>query len=312
MTESRALAPTTSSTDLAVAEVPLDQLAGRWLASLPRPATRDAYRNDLRAWLDFLTGYGLEPLAADRGTVDAWRVTMEEEPSPVTGRPLAPATVARRLSAIRSFYEYAEDLGLIARNPAEKVKAPRVSSSSPTLGLDRGQAEDFLDAASREDALTYALAVTLLYLGLRVSEALALTVEDFHTERGHRVARVKGKGGRLDNVPVPPLVTDTLDALLDGRTSGPLFLTPAGEPLNRHAAAYRVRKVAKAAGIAGRISPHSLRHTAATLALDSGAPLHKVQDFLRHADPGTTQRYNRARQALDGHAAYSLAAYLNR
>lgn len=234
---------------------------------------------------------------------------MEETPT-TTGRPLSPATIARRLSAIRSFYEYAEDLGLIARNPAEKVKAPRVSSDSPTLGLDRADAVAFLDAARIDGPLTYALAAVLLGLGLRVSEALGLTVEDLQTERGHTVARVIGKGGKRRTVPAPPFVADAVADLVDDRTSGPVFITTEGEALNRHAAAYRVGKVARAAGIPGRITPHSLRHTAATLSLDAGAPLHKVQDFLGHASPTTTQRYNRARQALDGHAAYALAGHL--
>ena len=304
------LAVTSSTSGLAVAELPLDQLAGRWLASLPSPATRAAYRADLMAWLGFLAEHGLEPLQADRGTVDAWRLTMEADPSPATGRPLSPATIARRLSTLRSFYDYAEDLGLIGRNPAAKAKAPRASSESPTLGLDRGQALAFLDAAKADGPLTFTLAVTLLYLGLRVSEALALDVTDLQAERGHTVARVHGKGGKLGTVAVPPFVAEVLAAWLDGRTSGPVFTTEAGERLDRHAAAYRVRKAARAAAIPGRITPHSLRHTAATLSLDAGVPLHKVQDFLRHADPKTTRRYDRARQALDGHAAYGLAGYL--
>lgn len=106
-----------------------------------------------------------------------------------------------------------------------------------------------------------------------------------------------------------------MTAALDGRTSGPVFVdTPRGstEPqrMTRHRAFYLVTKVAKAAGVPGRITPHSLRHTAATLSLDAGAPLHRVQDFLGHASPVTTQRYNRARQALDGHAAFALAGHL--
>jgi integrase/recombinase XerD len=295
---------------LATAEVPLDQLAGRWLASLTSPATRAAYRADFMAWLGFLAEHGLDALGADRGTVDAWRLTMETEPSPATGRPLSPATIARRLSTLRSFYDYTEDLGLIGRNPAAKAKAPRSSSESPTLGLDRGQALAFLNAAKADGQLTYTLSVTLLFLGLRVSEALALDVSDLQRERGHSVARVHGKGGKLGTVAVPPLVAEVLAEWLDGRTSGPVFLTASGERLDRHAAAYRVSKAARKAGVPGRITPHSLRHSAATLSLESGMPLHKVQDFLRHADPKTTRGYDRARQALDGHAAYGLAAYL--
>lgn len=313
MTSPGTLATITTSTDLATAELQLEQLAGRWLASLPTDATRAAYRGDYLAWLDFLdyVAHRVEVLEADRGTVDAWRLDMATTPNPHTGRPLSPATIGRRLSAIRSFYAYAEYLDLITRNPAEKVKAPRVSSDSPTLGLDKADALAFLDAARAADPLTYALAVTLLGLGLRVSEALSLDVTDLQTERGHMVVRVVGKGGHLGTVAVPPYVAEALAVITAGRSSGPVFLDDdTGEVLDRHAAAYRVRKTARAAGLAGNITPHSLRHTAATLALDAGASLRKVQAFLRHADPKTTMRYDRARQALDGHAAYALAGHL--
>ena len=313
MTSPGTLATITTSTELAAAELQLEQLAGRWLASLPTDATRAAYRGDYLAWLDFLdyVAHRVEVLEADRATVDAWRLDMAATPNPRTGRPLSPATIGRRLSAVRSFYTYAEDLGFIARNPAEKVKAPKVSSDSPTLGLDKAEALAFLDAARAADPLTYALAVTLLGLGLRVSEALSLDVTDLQTERGHTVARVQGKGGHRRTVAVPPYVSEALAAITAGRTSGPVFVTDTGEALDRHAAAYRVGRTARAAGLAG-ITPHSLRHTAATLSLDAGATVPEVQAFLGHADPKTTMRYDRARRALDGHAAYALAVHLAR
>lgn len=80
--------------------------------------------------------------------------------------------------------------------------------------------------------------------------------------------------------------------------------------MDSHAAWKVVGRLARAAGITTTISPHSLRHTAAILSLDAGAPLHRVQDFLGHADPRTTQCDNRARNSLDRHAAYVLAAHV--
>ena len=80
--------------------------------------------------------------------------------------------------------------------------------------------------------------------------------------------------------------------------------------MTRYQAARIVRRLAKAAGITKTISPHSLRHTAVTLALDSGVSLRDVQDLARHADPRTTRRYDRARGALDRHATYELARFL--
>jgi integrase/recombinase XerD len=96
--------------------------------------------------------------------------------------------------------------------------------------------------------------------------------------------------------------------------AGPLLLgaTREGEPkrLDRYDAARIVRRLARAAGIRRRISPHSLRHTAITLALDAGVPLRDAQDFARYADPRTTRRYDRGRRSLDRDATYALASFL--
>ena len=292
----------------------LPTLAGAWLASLRSSNTRAAYRADLDAWLAFLAGYDLDALAVARPVVDAWRLAMETEPNPRTGRPLAASTVARRLAAVSSFYVYALDAGVVAGNPVERVARPHVPAESQTLGLDLAEASAVLAAARNIGATDYALISLLLGAGLRVSEACGLDVADIDGQRGHTVARVVGKGGKSRAVPLAPFVVEALDAVTAGRTSGPVLTsTPRGatepEALTRHRAAYLVERAAKAAGVTG-ISPHSFRHAAATLALDAGAELHRVQDFLGHASPVTTQRYNRARQALDGHAAYALALHL--
>lgn len=107
--------------------------------------------------------------------------------------------------------------------------------------------------------------------------------------------------------PLAPRIAHAIDELLADRTEG-FLLHPDGT--TRYQAARAVRRLAKAAGINKTISPHSLRHTAVTLALDSGVSLRDVQDLARHADPRTTRRYDRARGALDRHATYELARFL--
>jgi integrase/recombinase XerD len=87
-------------------------------------------------------------------------------------------------------------------------------------------------------------------------------------------------------------------------------MSSSGDRLDRHDAARIVARVAHRAGLAKHITPHSLRHTMVTLALDAGVSLRDVQDAARHADPRTTRRYDRARHALDRHATYTLAAFL--
>ncbi|CCH89282.1 Integrase [Modestobacter italicus] len=123
--------------------------------------------------------------------------------------------------------------------------------------------------------------------GLRISEALAARVEDVDHDRGHRVLRIHRKGGRRAKTPLTLDVQHVLDQLIGERTTGPIFTTTSGKPLDRTAAWRLLRRLATNAGIASpdRISPHSARHTYATTALNAGVALRDVQDFMRQRDP---------------------------
>jgi site-specific recombinase XerD len=105
-------------------------------------------------------------------------------------------------------------------------------------------------------------------------------------------------------------VARTIDLVAGERQSGPLLLTQVGNRLNRHAATRIVRRLAKGAGITKRISPHSLRHSFITAALDAGVSLRDVQIAARHADPRTTTRYDRSKNNLDRHASYIVNAFV--
>lgn len=277
-----------------------DDLAAAFLLGYG-PATRDAYGRDLRTWGCWLRNHGLDPLSAHRAHVETWARTMEE-----TG--LAPSTVARRLSALAGFYEYALDEGLIARSPVARVRRPRVSDESPRLGLDRDEMAAFLAAARGGTLRDHALACLLALNGLRVSETLAIDIEHLSEERGHRTVALLRKGGKRQVTPLAPRTAAALDALIDGRASGPVFATRTGRRMDRHAAQKVVRRIASAAGIRKTVSPHSLRHSFVTAALDAGVALRDVQDAAGHADPRTTRRYDRARYSLDRHATYAVAA----
>jgi integrase/recombinase XerD len=145
---------------------------------------------------------------------------------------------------------------------------------------------------------------------LRVSEACAADVVDLGVERAHRVLAVVSKGGQRTLVPLAPRTVRAVDAALGGRTHGPLLVSNNGDRRDRHDAARIVARLARRARLAKHITPHSLRHTMVTLALDAGVSLRDVQDAARHADPRTTRRYDRARHALDRHATYTLAAFI--
>ena len=119
------------------------------------------------------------------------------------------------------------------------------------------------------------------------------------------------KGGKHVTIPLAPRTGRTLDLYIDERATGPIFLGANGQRMDRYAADRTVKRLSKRAGITKRgISPHSLRHSFITAALDAGVPLRDVQEAASHADPRTTMRYDRARQSLDRHATYIVAAFV--
>jgi site-specific recombinase XerD len=285
---------------------PLHALAVAWLLGYSSERTRRAYRRDLEHFVAWCAGHNLDPLAVRRAHVDAHTEELRRAGA-------APSTVARRLSALSSFYGYAVAEDVLDRNPLANVRRPRISLDvSATVGLDRDDARQLLTAAAADSPRTRALVALLLLDGLRVSEALAADVDDLGAARGHRTIRVTRKGANTATVPLAPATIDAVDAYLAGRSSGPIFTTGTGRRWAPSEAFRAVRRLAHTAGVtaAAQVSPHSLRHTFATIALDAGASLRDVQDAMGHADPRTTRRYDRARHSLDRHPTYAVAAYL--
>jgi site-specific recombinase XerD len=148
-------------------------------------------------------------------------------------------------------------------------------------------------------------------LGLRIFEATGASIEDLGEEHGHRVLRLCGKGTQIALIPLPPAVGRAIDRATGSRGTGPVLLNSRGTRMDRHAATRRLRRLADSAGVRiARTHPHMLRHTFVTTMLDAGVDLRDVQIAARHADPRTTMRYDRARQNLDRHPNYILAAYM--
>ena len=280
-----------------------DALARRFLLSYAGH-TRAAYGRDLADWFAWCAALDVDPLAANRAMVDGYARHLETRRSP--------ATIARRLSAIAGFYRYGIAEEILSASPAAHIKRPKTSNDSQTLGLDRGEARAFLAAATDHSARAGALVTLLLHDGLRISEALGADVGDLSHARGHRILTITRKGGARRDVVLNPVTSEALDAYLDTRTGGPVFVTSTGNRLHRSEAFRLIRRLATAAGIehADKLSPHSLRHTFVTLAREAGVPLEDVQDAAGHAAPRTTRLYDRGRHNLDRHPAYALGAFL--
>jgi integrase/recombinase XerD len=297
-------------------------LVAAWLTGLRSARTRRAYAGDMAAWLGWLAARDTGALAAGRVHVDLWAATWLDDGA-------AASSVRRRLSALSSFYRYcaAHDL-LAGRIPTHGVARPAVDPDyTATVGLDRDQARALVAAADADagaQALrTAAVIRLLLHNALRVDEACAADIADLGEDSGHRVLRVTRKGARKAKIPLTPATMAALEAYLADRArragvadwrqlDGPLLATADGGRLRQGHLWELVRRLARTAGIGGweQLSPHSLRHSAITFALDAGATLRDVQDYAGHKDPRTTRRYDHSRDSLDRNAAYTVAAYL--
>ncbi|MEO3892180.1 tyrosine-type recombinase/integrase [Nonomuraea sp. B5E05] len=303
----------------------LRRLTAVWLQTRPSPATTAAYHRDLAGYLRWCARR-CDPLRAYRSDIDEYVVHLTER--------YANSTVARKLAAVSAWYGYllAHDVG--TRNPLAGLKRPAVDRDhSATVGLSRAEAAAFLAAAGADARpvrlRTTALLGLLLTEGLRVAEVCAADVADLGHRRGYRTLTVIRKGGKKRSYPLAPPIAAALEDYLSDRAqragttreqlAGPLFTTepsgphPGGRRMDRWAITKLIRRVARQARIpaAAKLSPHGLRHTFATLALDAGAALRDVQDAMGHADPRTTRAYDRARHSLDRHPAPRLLAYLD-
>jgi integrase/recombinase XerD len=290
--------------------------------------TRAAYRRDIASWLAWCETRGTAPLAATFLDVNEYGRALESTVDPRSGRPLTPATVARKLSALSSWYAFLVKLRAIDGNPVSGADRPQVARDhSATVGLAPDEVDALLTAADTATGPTAArnraVIALLADLGLRVGEVVSLNLDDLGYERGHRSVRFIGKGGKPRRRALTPGTAAALDAYLAERPSGlvpalaaatpaaePMFVTASGARLDRHAVFRLVRRLARDAGIPAwaRLSPHSLRHAFATTARAEGVPLEDVQDAMGHADPRTTRRYDRDRHNLDRDPAYAIWA----
>ncbi len=297
-------------------------LVDMWLANRRLSAnTREAYRRDIATFLAWCEEGGLEPRAVMFTHVNAYARHLEQLVDPRTGRPLTPATVARKLSGLSSWYDFMIKLGLVNMNPVAGADRPYVSRDhSATVGMAPSEVDALLQAASLDSARAHAILTLLADLGLRVGELVNLDVDDLGHERGHRTLRFSAKGGKQRRRALAPGTAEAIDAYLQQRgqrarvapeeLTGPLFVTDKGRPIDRHAIFRLVRRLAEKAGIpsAAKLSPHSLRHAFATTARAEGVPLEDVQDAMGHADPRTTRRYDRDRHNLDRDPSYAIWA----
>jgi integrase/recombinase XerD len=262
--------------------------------------TVTAYRRDLTRWTAHLATAGVErPEEVREAHVAEFLARLREGDD--HHPPLAASSAARTLVAVRGLHRFLALEGVMEADPARGVTPPRVPARLPKA-IPVEDVERLLDAASVGDtpaALRDRALLELLYgTGARISEAVALDVDDVAGEDG--VVRLRGKGGKERIVPLGSYARTALSAWLvrgrpvlaaRGRGTPAVFLNTRGGRLSRQSAWSVLRAAAVRAHLGGHLSPHTLRHSFATHLLEGGADVRVVQELLGHASVTTTQVY---------------------
>jgi site-specific recombinase XerD len=270
-----------------------------------REPTRSLYGINLRQWFDWCKAHGIVPLAAQRVHIEMWAREMEE----VQGKALS--TVSNKLNTVAGFYRLARFDRHIVDDPAEYLRRPSVPRQTTTKALTRSELLRCFELAQQVGFQEHALWCLLGLNGLRIGEALALNVEDLGRQGGYRTLMVtREKGNRSGLVPLAPRTSWAFDLHLGTRTVGPLFRMRTGERMDRQGANRVVQRVIKKAGIQKRITPHSLRHTFMTLALDAGVSVRDAANTMGYSDTRMVSYYDHGKENLPRNATHFVAAFV--
>ena len=282
--------------------------------------TRRAYR---RIAKEFFTFFRFRhPSEINHGDVQRWRDSLIENRK-------SAATVRLKLSVVRSLFDYLKIAGLIESNPAltKLVRPPAQSEDLRGRALTNSEVNYLLagpDQITAEGSRDYALILLMLRTSLRVSEACSLRSSSIKWSHGRWIIKFQVKGGRTRTIPLPPEVKKAIDAHLQldgdrrqlhkcGGVEAYIFQPLTNyrtlvfdKPLSKQTAWNIVRRWSEFGGI-GIVSPHDLRRTAITKALDQGLTYRQVQMMTGHKDPKTVMRYDHGRENLDQNAVNFLS-----
>ena len=253
--------------------------------------TIEAYGRDLRGLADFVEKEGASCKKIDINILTNYITYLSER--------LSRRSLARNISAIRTFFKFLVLEGVIQENPARFLEVPKVSKTLPGI-LNEHEIELLLNqpSASTPIGIRDKAMIELLYAtGVRVSELVHLKISDVDLNVGY--IKVKGKGAKERFVPIGEKAVSVLKEYIEKarskfdkkRGSPYLFLNNRGKPFSRQGFWKMLKSYAKKAGIKKRITPHIIRHSFATHLIKNGADLRSVQMMLGHSDISTTQIY---------------------
>lgn len=291
---------------------PLEEAAQAYLSHLVierglAANTVASYRRDLDRYRSYLAEQGIiDPRLIQKKQVRDFAVYLASTPLGEGNKPLSPRSLARILSGVRGAHKFWLKEGMTTTDPAAAVRPPappqRLPKALPAATIARLlEAPDRSTPAGLRDR---ALLEFLYSTGARISEAIAVDLDDLVLEEGElpAVVRLFGKGGKERVVPVGSYARTALEEYKvrarpslasAGRGTPALFLNARGGRISRQGAYLILKKYAQMAGIEEEVSPHTLRHSFATHLLEGGADIRVVQELLGHAAVTTTQIYTR-------------------
>jgi len=261
--------------------------------------TTEAYRNDLHQLASFVEevatrqGYAPRWSAVDRNLLISYILDLKE-------RNYAPATVARKVAAAKSFFDFLVAEGVLKSDPTENLSSPKVGKPLPKP-LSAAEVEALLEEPAKlssPEAKRDKAMLELLYAGgMRVSELVSMNLGDLNLGAGF--VRCFGKGAKERIIPIHERAIKALEEylevarplLLRNRDEEALSLNRRGERLTRQGLWLIIKAYAKSAGLKAEVTPHTLRHSFATHMLSGGADLRAVQELLGHANISSTQIY---------------------
>ena len=271
--------------------------------------TAVGYRDDMRTFMSWCQISNLDPYAdITRPKLELYMRWLKNE------RKNMPSSVKRRIGTVRQFYEIALDDDLVTKTPAKRLTVPKVHLDlTKKASITGEEMTRLLEAAYDTDPTEYAMCCLMAYCGLRVAETCSLNVEDVGEQiNGQDVLRFLAKGGEVELVAVPAVVKRALEAICEGRESGPLLIHRRLKTRFTKSMANRaVQRLSRKAGITSmKVTPHTLRHSSIVAAIDAGVPLREVQLSARHRDISTTIKlYDRGRANLANSSAHTLAEF---
>lgn len=293
----------------------MDKIHDEFFNNFTSEHTRRSYRIDLNKFIEFLAEVFPKLKKIERRHIVEYRNFLSESGAP-DGGPAAPKTVARKLAAISSYFDFLVERGDYEHNPATSIKRPRREVKKPTQALNKEQVEELFLAIESKDnqsrALHRALLITFFTTGLRKSEILNLKFKNYRVINEYHVIEFEGKGGKIGQKLLHPKAIESLHEYFEwmkekGRehsaedwlfqpTRNPANPKNLNKPLNPKTINEILDHYGKKIGLNFKISPHSARATFISELLDAGVDIYNVAREVNHSSVKTTQQYDKRRK----------------